>query len=115
MTTSSSAIANPTSATPNTAPAAPELLRALEALAEPSRLRLLRLLDREELSVGELARCTEMPQSSVSRHLAALRAAGFVVERTEGVRTLARRAESAPPGSEAVSYTHLTLPTSDLV
>lgn len=102
MTTASTALATPIRTPPNAAPAAPELLRALEALAEPSRLRLLRLLDREELSVGELARCTEMPQSSVSRHLAALRAAGFVVERTEGVRTLARRAETAPPGSEGL-------------
>jgi len=85
-----------------TAPAAPDLLRALEALAEPSRLRLLRLLDREELSVGELARCTGLPQSSVSRHLAALRAAAFVTERTEGVRTLARRAEAAPAGAEGL-------------
>jgi SAM-dependent methyltransferase len=84
------------------APAAPELLRALEALAETSRLRLLRLLDREELSVGELARCTGLPQSSVSRHLAALRAAGFVDERTEGVRTLVRRAAAAPPGTSAL-------------
>jgi ArsR family transcriptional regulator len=87
---------------PATAPAAPELLRALEALAEPSRLRLLRLIDREELTVGELARCTGLPQSSVSRHLAALRAAGFTEERTEGVRTFARRAETAPAGTAAL-------------
>ncbi|MCE9636733.1 MAG: metalloregulator ArsR/SmtB family transcription factor [Planctomycetes bacterium] len=82
------------------ASAAPDILRALEALAEPSRLRLLRLLDREEMSVGELAECTGLPQSSVSRHLAALRAAGFVEERAEGVRTLVRRA-STPPVSTA--------------
>lgn len=82
--------------------AAPDLLRALEALAEPSRLRLLRLLDREELSVGELAECTGLPQSSVSRHLAALRAAGFVDERAEGVRTLARRAAAPAPGAAAI-------------
>src|SRR5689334_6152112 len=76
------------------------LLRSLEALAEPSRLRLLRLLDREELSVGELAECTGLPQSSVSRHLAALRAAGFVDWRSEGVRTFARRA-TAPSAESA--------------
>lgn len=84
------------------APAAPGLLRALEALAEPSRLRLLRLLDREELSVGEMAECTGLPQSSVSRHLAVLRAAGFVGDRSEGARTLVRRAEAPPAGEEAL-------------
>lgn len=91
-------------ATPSAAatPAAPGLLRALEALAEPSRLRLLRLLDLEELSVGELAECTGLPQSSVSRHLAALRAAGFADERSEGVRTMARRAESPSPAAAAL-------------
>ena len=71
---------------------------ALKALADPSRLRLVRLLDREELSVGELAESTGLRQSSVSRHLASLRKAGFVEERTEGVRTYLRcAAESEGP------------------
>ena len=67
--------------------AAPTPLPTLKAVADPSRLRLLRLLDREELTVGELARCTALPQSTVSRHVAVLRRGGLVDERSEGVRS----------------------------
>jgi ubiquinone/menaquinone biosynthesis C-methylase UbiE len=65
-------------------------LAALRAAADPSRLRLLRLLDLAELSIGELSDAAAMTQSSVSRHLGALRAAGLVEERSEGVRTYVR-------------------------
>ena len=74
-------------------------LPALRAAADPSRLRLLRLLDLAELNVGELAAATAMTQSSVSRHLAMLRSAGFVEERSEGVRTYVRVAPEPPPES----------------
>jgi len=69
------------------ATAGPTPLPTLKAVADPSRLRLLRLLDREELTVGELARCTALPQSTVSRHVAVLRRGGLVDERSEGVRS----------------------------
>lgn len=82
--------------------AVPDLLTSLEALAEPSRLRLLRLVDREELTVGDLARCTGLSQSSVSRHLVPLRVAGFVTERGEGVRSFVRRADDSPAETRAV-------------
>jgi ArsR family transcriptional regulator len=78
-------------------------LTALRAAADPSRLRLLRLLDLAELNVGELAAATAMTQSSVSRHLAMLRAAGLVEERTEGVRTYVRAASSPPRESAALA------------
>jgi DNA-binding transcriptional ArsR family regulator/precorrin-6B methylase 2 len=74
-------------------------LPALRAAADPSRLRLLRLLDREELNIGELADATSMTQSSVSRHVAMLREAGFVEERSEGVRTYLRVASSPSAAS----------------
>jgi DNA-binding transcriptional ArsR family regulator/precorrin-6B methylase 2 len=77
-------------------------LPALRAAADPSRLRLLRLLDREELNVGELAAATAMTQSSVSRHVALLREAGLVEERSEGVRTYLRVASSPPAASAAL-------------
>ena len=80
----------------------PAPLAALRATADLSRLRLLRLLDREELNVGELAQVTAMTQSSVSRHVAALRAAGLVEERAEGVRTYLRVASSPPPQNAAL-------------
>ncbi len=73
-------------------PSVADPLPTLKAVADASRLRLLRLLEREELTVGELARCTALPQSTVSRHLAVLRRAGLVEERAEGVRSYVRLA-----------------------
>ncbi len=64
----------------------------LRAVADQSRLRILRLLDLEELNGGELARCTGLGQSSVSRHVRSLREAGLVEERSEGVSTYLRLA-----------------------
>jgi len=56
----------------------------LKALAEETRLRLLRLLAGHELSVGELVEALRVPQSRISRHLAVLRRAGLVRDRREG-------------------------------
>ncbi len=76
-----------------TLPSSP--LPTLKAVADTSRLRLLRLVDREELTVGELVRCTGLPQSTVSRHAAVLRRAGLLSERSEGVRSYLRLTDSA--------------------
>ena len=54
-------------------------------LSDPTRLRLLILLEREELSVAELAAITQLAQPRVSTHLAKLRDAGLVNDRREGV------------------------------
>jgi SAM-dependent methyltransferase len=67
-----------------------DLVRRLAAIGDPVRLRLLRLLEREELGVGELARCVRLPQSTVSRHVASLLEAGFLAKRSEGTATLLR-------------------------
>lgn len=67
-----------------------DLVRRLAAIGDPVRLRLLRLLEREELGVGELARCVRLPQSTVSRHVAGLLDAGFLGKRSEGTATLLR-------------------------
>jgi ArsR family transcriptional regulator len=66
------------------------LVDRLTALSEPVRLRLLRLLEKEELSVGELARIVQLPQSTVSRHLKVLSDGGWIVSRSEGTSTLLR-------------------------
>jgi ArsR family transcriptional regulator len=50
----------------------------LSAIADPTRLRLLRLLQRQELCVCELMAAVELPQYQVSRHLRELRLAGLV-------------------------------------
>ena len=56
----------------------------LTALADPTRSRLLLLLDRHELTVGELCSALQLPQSTVSRHLKTLADEGWVVARAEG-------------------------------
>jgi ArsR family transcriptional regulator len=64
------------------------LLARLGSLADPARLRLLALLEREELGVGELAEIVQLPQSSVSRHLKVLGDQGWVVWRPERTANL---------------------------
>ena len=54
-------------------------------LADSTRLRLLLLLEREELTVAELSAITQLAQPRVSTHLAKLKEAGLVADRREGV------------------------------
>lgn len=62
----------------------------LAALSDLVRLRILRILEREELAVGEVAKVVQLPQSTVSRHLKVLADGGWVIKRTEGTATLYR-------------------------
>ncbi|MGD8240950.1 MAG: metalloregulator ArsR/SmtB family transcription factor [Armatimonadota bacterium] len=55
-----------------------------KALANAKRLELLHALRDGEQMVAELQRQTELPQTSVSQHLARLRAVGLVRRRQEG-------------------------------
>jgi len=59
----------------------------LAALAEPVRLRIVAALETAELSVGEVARVVQLPQSTISRHLKSLAEAGWVIRRAEGPST----------------------------
>ena len=61
-----------------------DLLRTHKALADETRLRLVRLLSRGALNVAELIRILQMGQSRVSRHLRILADAGLVTSRREG-------------------------------
>ena len=60
------------------------LLDQLPVLSDTIRARLLALLDRQELTVGEMCDVLQLPQSTVSRHLKTLADAGWVVSRREG-------------------------------
>jgi ArsR family transcriptional regulator len=62
----------------------------MESLAEPTRLRLLRLLERHELGVAPLCEVLQLPQSTVSRHLKVLADEGFVRSRPQGTNRLYR-------------------------
>jgi len=73
------------------APSQPEaLLSWMESLSDPTRLRLLRLVERHELSVAELCDVVQLPQSTVSRHLKVLSDEGWVRSRAEGTTRLYR-------------------------
>ena len=67
---------------------APEILDHLASLADPTRSRVLLLLERHELTVSELCGIVQLPQSTVSRHLKALGDAGWLTGRSEGTSRL---------------------------
>ncbi|MCE0499355.1 MAG: metalloregulator ArsR/SmtB family transcription factor [Methylacidiphilales bacterium] len=58
-----------------------------QTLHDPTRLRILALLEKEELSVAELQEILHLGQSRISTHLAHLRRVGLVHPRREGKRT----------------------------
>ena len=59
-------------------------INLLRLLADPTRVRLLLLLEQEELSVAELQQILGMGQSRISSHLAQLKRAGVVSDRRVG-------------------------------
>ena len=62
---------------------ADELQKVFKTLSDPTRIRILRLLENEQLVVQELMEVLGMAQSRVSRHLAILREAGLVTDRRD--------------------------------
>jgi ArsR family transcriptional regulator len=62
----------------------PSIVKSLGLLADETRLRLLLLLRREELSVVELQQILGLGQSRISMHLGQLREAGLVKDRRAG-------------------------------
>jgi ArsR family transcriptional regulator len=66
------------------------ILKTLRAAADPTRLRILLLLQAEELSVAELQEILTLGQSTISTHLAQLRQAGLVEDRRTGKSSLYR-------------------------
>lgn len=69
----------------------------LRLLADPTRVRLLALLDREELTVAELAAVLHLAQPRVSTHLAKLKEAELVRDRRAGVSAYYRANAEADP------------------
>lgn len=60
------------------------ILDHMSALADPTRCRILLLLERHELTVSELCAVLRLPQSSVSRHLKTLADDDWVASRRDG-------------------------------
>ena len=80
-------------------------LKSLRALADVTRLRIIALLEKDELSVNELQEVTGMGQSRTSTHLGLLQDAGLVRSRREGKRTFYR----LKPDADSVAHEFITL------
>jgi len=63
-------------------------MELFEAIAQPKRREMLRMLAGTELSVGEIASRFAVTQPAISQHLKVLKASGLVRERRDGTRRL---------------------------
>ena len=68
----------------------PSILEHTALLSEPTRCRILQLVDGHELTVSELCGVLQLPQSTVSRHLKVLSDGGWVDSRRDGTSNLYR-------------------------
>jgi ubiquinone/menaquinone biosynthesis C-methylase UbiE/DNA-binding transcriptional ArsR family regulator len=80
-------------------------LKFLRALSDPTRLRILALVEADELSVHELQEVTRLAQSRISTHLGLLQESGLVESRREGKRTFYKLA----PQSQGVGLEFVQL------
>jgi len=78
-------------------------LKFLRALSDPTRLRIVALLEKDELSVNELQEITRMGQSRISTHLGLLQDSGLVRSRRDGKRTFYKLTEERN-GTEEFVY-----------
>ncbi|MBI5265310.1 MAG: winged helix-turn-helix transcriptional regulator [Bradyrhizobium sp.] len=86
----------------------------LSALAEPTRLKALRLVwDGREHCVCELMRELGATQSRMSRHITALKLAGLVVDRRDAQWVRYRRAPNLPREVVALVDAALAMPAID--
>lgn len=85
---------------PSAGPSADALAACFKALGETSRLRTLAIVAaRGTICVGDLVTVLDLPQSTVSRHLAALKQAGWVRAERRGTWVHYTLAEQLPLGS----------------
>ncbi|XSG75490.1 metalloregulator ArsR/SmtB family transcription factor [Herpetosiphon llansteffanensis] len=81
-----------------------ELLFRLQALADAARIQIMELLAQGELPAQAIISQTQLPQSSVSRHLNMLRNAGFVQERRSGGATKSYRLVASQLGATFAAF-----------
>jgi DNA-binding transcriptional ArsR family regulator len=85
-------------------------MEVFDAIAQPKRREILRLLSAGELSAGEIASHFAVTQPAISQHLKVLKRVGLVSERREGTkRMLSVRAEGL---AELHDFLAEVLPTS---
>jgi ArsR family transcriptional regulator, arsenate/arsenite/antimonite-responsive transcriptional repressor len=85
-----------------TRPAIDQLESVFKALADKTRLRILALLGNNEVCVCHIHDSLELPQPTVSRHLAYLHRAGLVDVRRDGVWMHYQVARSLTPTAQTV-------------
>lgn len=85
------------------------LLKSLKVLTDPNRLRMLLLLEREELSVAEVQEILSMGQSRISTHLAQLKQAGLLDDRRAGKNILYRLKQPRHPDEQQAQRALLDL------
>ena len=78
------------------------MLKDLSLLSDVTRLRILRLVEREELGVGELVHILQLPQSTVSRHLKSLSQADWIQKRSVGAASLVSLNQSLSNARESL-------------
>jgi DNA-binding transcriptional ArsR family regulator len=76
--------------------------RLLDALASPVRREILWLVADREMAAGEIAAAFEVTAPTISQHLAVLRRAGLVTQRSEGTFRYYRARRAALAGLESV-------------
>lgn len=86
----------------------PSTINFLRLMADPTRLRLLLLLEEEELSVAELQDIMGMGQSRISSHLAQLKRAGVVEDRRAGKNVYYGLAKKTERNAARAQITELT-------
>jgi DNA-binding transcriptional ArsR family regulator len=91
-------------------PAPDDLVRALRAAADPTRLRILRLVGEQPRSTEELAPLVGLSESGLSKHLRALTEAGLLSTKRDGYYVLYRleRERLEALGSELNGYVGLS-------
>lgn len=87
----------------------------LALLSDPTRMRLLRLLEEHELSVAELTRITAVPQPRVSTHLGKLRDAGMIRDRRVGSSTFYRMDAARVPQAAQSAWRAIAAALDDAV
>ena len=96
-------------------PSVDHTVSLLHLFGDTTRVRLLALLSRDELSVAELTSITELPQSRVSTHLGKLREAGMLRDRRVGASTFYALNDAAMPEEARRVWTLVHEETKDAV
>src|SRR4051794_32555961 len=86
-----------------------QILRALRLLSDPARVRLLLLLESEELSVAELQTILARGQSQISTHLSQLKRVGLLEDRRTGKNIFYRLKRAGSDGDVNVTAELLDL------